>query len=269
MREPIRILSDLHLGHPGSLLRSAAMLRPLLDGAASVIFNGDTSERRATKFRPRAEDERLALRDIVSDFGAEATYVTGNHDPDIGGPHYLDLPGGVFVTHGDILYKNISPWSRELEVSRVPLSKVMAKYADADLSDLDARAAFMAEARLAIEAVAPEVKPGAWGKLLTILQEAWPPRRPVAILRVWATSHRLAHRLREQFRPDSRFILYGHTHRPGIWRRGDAAAINTGGFLTMARAQVVEISAGELRVLRVVAKGGEFRLGEEAARFSL
>ena len=32
MREPIRILSDLHLGHPGSLLRSAAMLRPLLDG---------------------------------------------------------------------------------------------------------------------------------------------------------------------------------------------------------------------------------------------
>ncbi|MEZ5299776.1 MAG: hypothetical protein R3F11_03775 [Verrucomicrobiales bacterium] len=83
MREPIRILSDLHLGHPGSLLRVAAMLRPLLDGAASIIFSGDTSRRRDGSPRAKTNASRCATSSRTS--GAEATYVTGNHDPDIGG----------------------------------------------------------------------------------------------------------------------------------------------------------------------------------------
>jgi hypothetical protein len=42
MSSPIRILSDLHLGHRVSRIASAESLRPLIAGAGTVIFNGDT-----------------------------------------------------------------------------------------------------------------------------------------------------------------------------------------------------------------------------------
>ena len=37
MNEPIRILSDLHLGHRVSRITSIESLRPLIAGAATVV----------------------------------------------------------------------------------------------------------------------------------------------------------------------------------------------------------------------------------------
>ena len=59
--EPIRILSDLHLAHPGSRIVNAAQLAPLLDGVKTLIFNGDTSEERMKKYREPAQAQLDAL----------------------------------------------------------------------------------------------------------------------------------------------------------------------------------------------------------------
>ena len=40
--QPVRILSDLHLGHQVSRIARVSALRPLVAGAGTVIFNGDT-----------------------------------------------------------------------------------------------------------------------------------------------------------------------------------------------------------------------------------
>ena len=42
MNEPVRVLSDLHLGHKVSRIDHVSALRPLIAGAGTVIFNGDT-----------------------------------------------------------------------------------------------------------------------------------------------------------------------------------------------------------------------------------
>jgi UDP-2,3-diacylglucosamine pyrophosphatase LpxH len=206
------------------------------------------------------------LREICTEEGVAPLFVTGNHDPYADGPHYLDLLSKrVFVTHGDLLYQKISPWSRELEISRDALEKVFADFANADLADLDTRLDLMLRARLALKAVAPPVHGGPLGKLWTIFGEAWPPRRPIEILRVWLTAHRDAERVRSLYRPEASAMVYGHTHRPGLWIRNRALYINTGGFLTFSRALVVEIQRNSIQVFRVVRKSDWFCIGDAAA----
>ena len=39
---PVRILSDLHLGHRVSRISSVECFRPLIAGAGTVVFTGDT-----------------------------------------------------------------------------------------------------------------------------------------------------------------------------------------------------------------------------------
>ena len=54
MNEPVRILSDLHLGHKISRITRVSALRPLISGAATVVFNGDTWQELAAPFRAKA-----------------------------------------------------------------------------------------------------------------------------------------------------------------------------------------------------------------------
>ncbi|MCU0753303.1 MAG: hypothetical protein MUC40_09850 [Akkermansiaceae bacterium] len=42
MKQPVRVFSDLHLGHSVSRIGRVSALRPLIAGAGTVIFNGDT-----------------------------------------------------------------------------------------------------------------------------------------------------------------------------------------------------------------------------------
>ena len=66
MKEPVRILSDLHLGHKVSRIERVAALRPLIAGAGTVVFNGDTWQELALPFRERSaamlEELKTALR---------------------------------------------------------------------------------------------------------------------------------------------------------------------------------------------------------------
>ena len=42
--------------------------------------------------------------------------------------------------------------------------------------------------------------------------------------------------------------LFGHTHRPGVWRRSQRLLINTGAFVTFAKPLLVEIKNQQLSV---------------------
>ena len=69
------------------------------------------------------------------------------------------------------------------------------------------------------------------------------------ILHTWAKSHLLAHEVRDQFRPDAKAIVIGHTHRALVHEQAGKHVINTGAFLTMAKALVVDITDGRMTVL--------------------
>lgn len=127
--EPIRIISDLHLSHPGSSVIDAKQLAPLLEGVKTVIFNGDTIEERMKALRDKAASHLETLTRMCAEAGVEMVLVRGNHDPTTPSYGAIDLCAGkVFVTHGDILYRDVSPWSRNIHFARDALARIEQEY---------------------------------------------------------------------------------------------------------------------------------------------
>ena len=101
MKEPVRIVSDLHLGHRLSRLTRVAALRPLLAGAGTVIFNGDTWQELTGAVAGRAAEMLDELQTLCAQEACVPVFLSGNHDPGWPGPGWVELAGGrVIVTHG-------------------------------------------------------------------------------------------------------------------------------------------------------------------------
>ena len=72
---PVRILSDLHLAHPGCRIGSIDDLRPLFEGVRDrIILNGDTCEQRNNRF---VEDGAAWLEQLGARRQARALLVLG------------------------------------------------------------------------------------------------------------------------------------------------------------------------------------------------
>ena len=249
--EPIRILSDLHLGHPGSKVTDIAQIRPLLEGAKTVIFNGDTYELRKQSLLAITDKFRADLEALIDELGIRAVFLTGNHDPEFSDTHYLDLAGGkIFITHGDLLYDDVSPWSKLIDSLHEQRTIVRETYPENYLDDLDLRLKASKQIAARTNIRKAKGKPGLSGRINALLAELWPPKRPLRILKTWATAHHLAHDLRDQFRPDADIIIIGHTHRAVVHERSGKRVINTGAYLPVSGTYVVEIDANRLRIIR-------------------
>ncbi len=259
-RFPIRVLSDFHLGHSGCVIDEVAQLRPLLEGAGTLVFNGDTLEQRADLFSEKSAEMVAELKQMCAGIGADTVFLTGNHDPSITGNHYLDLlDGRVFVTHGHCLFPMISPWSKKIHLSRAAIESIRAEYTPADLRDLDKRMELTERSCWKMSVFESELKRSFWARMWTLMAEMWPPHRPWAILTSWTTAHLRAFEILDQYRPDARLMLFGHTHFPGRWRRGDRMLLNTGGYLATLNARVIEIDENQIvHFGRVVRRNGQF-----------
>jgi len=112
--ELTRIFSDLHYGDHASRVDRLAQLRPLLDGVTHLVLNGDTLDTRVGPFPAHTAECRAAVKEFFPREVASTSFLTGNHDGDFSSLHHLDLANGkVFVTHGDIFFDDIVPWSHD------------------------------------------------------------------------------------------------------------------------------------------------------------
>jgi hypothetical protein len=133
MNETVRVLSDLHLGHKGSRISQVSTLRPLIAGAGKVIFNGDTWQELARPFFQRASEMLEELKSLCHEEGAEAVFLSGNHDPGWPGPGWVELAGGrIIITHGDALLFDGSPWKREILVHGARVLEMWDEHPEAD-----------------------------------------------------------------------------------------------------------------------------------------
>jgi predicted phosphodiesterase len=265
--DPItRILSDLHYGEQASLVGSPRSLAPLLAGVSQLLLNGDTLDTRPGPFPAITQHLRGTLADFVRE--TPTVFITGNHDPDISPVHLHELAGGrVLVTHGDIAFDNIVPWSRDAPLARQLVLRERARVGHAGLEHLltaHRRAAFAIPTRDRAEGRGWTY----WGGFLRDV--LWPPLRAARILRAWAempvriAAWALAHR------PQARFIIVGHTHRPGIWRRPDGrVVINTGSFCRPLGRLLVDVTPDHVRVRQIATHGREFHPGDLLAEFAL
>lgn len=257
--EPVRILSDLHLGHKVSRIERVESLRPLIRGAATVIFNGDTWQELALPWKQRAGEMLEDLRALCADEGAAAIFLSGNHDPGWPGKGWVDLAEGrIIVTHGDALLFDSSPWKREVLMAPDKIAELWEQHPDAD-SKIEERLRVARE--IARELHALEF-PNRGHILHRALDALLPPQRAARMLRAWASQGAKAAEFLERYFPAAEVMVIGHFHWPGRWHIGDKLVINTGTFVSPNAAHWVEWQGGLLRRGRVIEKDGTCRMGE-------
>lgn len=242
----VRILSDLHLGHKLSRVADVRSLRPLVKGVDVVVFNGDTWQELAREFRPLAKRHLEALRGICSDAGAEPVFLSGNHDPGWPGTGWLELAADrIVVMHGDALLPDGSPWKREILLNP---QRVEALWRAHPAADRDASARIRVARAIASELRSVE-HPG--GR--SFIRRAWdavvPPQRALRMIEAWLRQGTEGGRFCERYFPLAEFLVIGHFHRAGCWRRRGRVVINTGSFMSPGKACLVDWFPTENRLV--------------------
>lgn len=238
------VLSDLHLGHKVSRIGEVESLRPLIAGAGTVVFNGDTWQELARPFYERSKVMLEELRQLCREEGAEPVFLSGNHDPGWSGSGRVELAGGkIVITHGDALLFDGSPWKREILVCGKRVMELWNEHPDAD-HDVEER--IRVARKIARELCSVE-HPTGRHILLRAWDAAHPPVRALKMLEAWFTQGAEGARFCERYFPRAEFLIIGHFHWEGSWLAGGRRIINTGSFMTPARAQWVEWNAGWLR----------------------
>ena len=267
----IVILSDTHLATPGRGAGSADTLRPLWQGAAELILNGDVAEITDAAVRGPAARQVVRLLELAEADGVKVTLISGNHDPLLTDRRYLRLAQReVFITHGDILHPAISPWTEHAK-------QLQRLHADAVLS-LDPAKARDIDHQLAACQHASSLQ---WDHYVNHPSTRQPPdtamqrlmqhprfrrasRRGAQASKVakavyyWHTIPRRAMGFANRFAPESRFFVFGHIHRAGVWVDRSAAAppggrviINTGAYQTPRNPRAVVIQGNQLEIHKV------------------
>jgi predicted phosphodiesterase len=267
----IRIVSDVHYADRGSRVRSLDQLRPLLAGATSFVFNGDTLDTRRGKHPARTAQMRAEVLEYFGSAATPVTFLTGNHDPDLSGQHSLEFASGkVLVTHGDVLFENVVPWSKDAAVIRQKIIAALAAAPEDGTCRLESRLS----AYRSVAASIPQLHQSETNPVRYAIRLAgdtvWPPHRVLMILKAWREAPHRAAALAGRHRPKARFIAIGHTHRPGVWKTPSGiVVVNTGSFCRPFGSMAAEITNDRIRVRRVDFRRGAFHPGDEVASFPL
>jgi predicted phosphodiesterase len=267
---PTLLLSDLHLGHRASRVKSPEQIAPLLDRFETIVFNGDTSEMRHANDRPLGRRLAAELARLCHSLGTKAIFLNGNHDPTISELNHLDLEdGAVLVTHGDILFLGVAPWSRQAREYLKAHQEILQDLGPEGYTDFEKRLLASKRTALRLQMIEKPTPAGRLPFFELIARHLWPPTRPLTILRAWQQTPGLAAELARVFRPEARFIVIGHTHWPGCWKKGSRLIINCGSFFPHLGARAVILEHAALEVRSVDARRNQFVLGRCLSRYRI
>ena len=160
-------------------------IAPLFEGAGRILFNGDTVEMRFVEERERGLENAVIVTEGCRKAGAEPVLITGNHDAKLTPIGHVELANGsVLVTHGDILFPGISPWSRESALLLGEQQRLLAARPIADPLENELHAA--KHAMTVVEHMGPHFRRGARpDSMASFLHEFWPPCVLFRILTSW------------------------------------------------------------------------------------
>ncbi len=263
MKLPVRIFSDLHLGHKASRIDEVESLRPLFKGAGTVVFNGDTWEELARPWRERSREMLEAMKAILSEEGCETLFLRGNHDPGWEGQPWLELAEGkIVVTHGDALLRGSSPWTREIMSRKDEVEGIWREFPDAD-TNVENRFAVAREIASRLNSRHHSKRRSLFSR---VLDAAFPPTRALTILAAWTWQGKRGAEFCERYFPKAEVLVIGHFHCAAIRKSGGKTVVNAGSFVVPDRAKWVEWDGGLLTAGAVQERHGTCSLG--AAQYS-
>jgi len=269
--EVIRIFSDLHYGDRASKLDDLRALSPLFEGADRVVLNGDTLDTRQSPWPEFTRELRSEIEEFFKHQSPPATFLTGNHDPDISTHHVLELADRrVYVTHGDILYEELVPWSRDARTLRERVASGLAQLSPEARDRLENRFIVHRRAAVSLHQRHQSEKSTLKYALAFTADTVWPPTRFLQILRAWREAPRRAAKLLQKESSPARVFVMGHTHRLGATVGPNGLAVlNTGSLCPPCIAGVVDVSAEHATLRRIERRGREFVLGGTLTKIAL
>jgi len=270
MSVKLRIISDIHYGDRASAVHRLEQLAPLADETTRLICNGDTTDTRPQAEPDAVKQRRADLENFAQQCSTPVQFITGNHDPDFSEVHHLDLSNGrVLLTHGDILYHNIVPWGQDAALADKLVQHFQHELASTkptfnELLIAHRRAARDIPQRHQAEKHGLKYYAGFFADTI------WPPTRIFRILKAWREFPRRGQRLLQTHRPAARFLICGHTHRPGIWRQPNGQTlINTGSFCPPSGQLMVDLEEDRILVRKILRKQQDYHPGKIVAQFPL
>lgn len=273
MSRKIRIVSDLHIGHRASLIHSLDAMRPLAEGVDWLILNGDTMELKYGDLDSShydAQEQRKLFEKETSIWGIKVSVISGNHDPESSDDHSLSiLDDQVFITHGDGLFREVAPWSSNVDNLRICSEKIDPEATGETAKDLHDYLQLHKDISLEAHELDKKYNPTLWGKMRIFLHQAWPPSTPFRILKCWRQVPDRAVSLTKRFSLSPKFIIVGHTHNPGIWTRGSQTVINTGSFFPWPGARCVDIEGETLSVRKIKKGQNKIEIGKVQKTFAI
>jgi predicted phosphodiesterase len=256
----LRILSDIHFAESTSRVTRLEMIRPLLGDADQILLNGDSVDTRFVDTQPTAAEGRERFLAFIAAYGDRLTMITGNHDPDISTHHHAEPAGGrILVTHGDVLFPSVAPWGWEAPHVLAARAEHLARFPGTARDSLEALLEVSKHSSYATRHLSPAAMRDTGGSLVRFLRILSRVRRADKILGSWFRTPRLAADLAAVHRPAAELVVIGHTHYPGVWKRGDRWVINTGAFTPPFRALAVDFIQTRVEIRAIERRNGEFR----------
>lgn len=266
MKLPIRVLSDLHLGHEVSRVSRVEQLRSLLHGAGTVVLNGDTWEELAPSCRERSRVMLHDLQALGEELGVEVVYLRGNHDPSwVEAAMVQVAEGRIAVMHGDGLCWDSSPWKPEVLRSQELVRNLWDDRPDA-WTDVQARLDLARDLAVLVPSLRHKTGRRLWQR---VWDAVMPPSRAWKMLQAWWSQGRLGADFCERYLPDVQVLVIGHFHHHGWWRQRGRLVINTGSFVIPSQAYWVQWDGSVLAYGPVVERHDGFAMGRVEREWEL
>lgn len=257
-RLPLRIFSDLHLGHKASRIDGVEKLRPLFRGAGTALFNGDTWEELSPPWRGKSAEMLGELRRVLDEEGCDAVFLPGNHDPGWEGSGFMELAEGrIVITHGDGLLREGAPWKRETLANPEVVDALWSRFPDA-ATDIASR---LELARAIATRLPSEHYPNGRSLLSRALDAAFPPKRALLMIMAWLRQGAQGARFLETYFPKAGLLVVGHYHCHGIRKSRGKTVVNTGSFCVPGAAGWVEWDGETLSAGRISEGREAFTIG--------
>lgn len=269
MSDPItRILSDFHYYDPASGVEHLCEVKPLIEGPARVVMNGDTLD---THVHDRPEEVVAEVKAFFAQHSLDTTFIAGNHDPDISLTDELSLEGGsIWITHGHVFFDAIAPWSRLAPEIRRRFQAQCGSFPPPDFTLLEKRFQLFRQVCSKLPREHDPNQRGTIARLRRMAYAVFPPHQIFGMVKAWRALPHLARAVAKAQRPLAQIIVTGHTHYPGVWRGADGrVVINTGSFCPPQGGRIVDVSKDRVVVRRILRRGREFHPGSIVAEITL
>lgn len=243
-KPPWLILSDLHLGHPRRSPGDVRRLEPLLENIGHLIINGDSAELHHKSHKQDAQRGLDDLRKLCDQSGVTLDFIAGNHDPFLTDKKYIQLfEKQLLITHGDTFHDAIAPWCPSARILEQFTHHIRREVTGSRTLTLNLR---MQESLLACQKLIEQRRYQI--KRVTMLHLAMNPITTARVLWYWGQYSALSDRFLNSFAPQTKVLVYGHTHKASLVKRGGRILINTGSFGFPFKAQAVRINDRTLSV---------------------